>query len=81
MPDYYRGTWVNPITDADKLPAFAKEKTVWNNLKNDWEQKIQPLAEKKGAQYYGTVGKIIWMQFMSVHKYIFTYWVYIVYGF
>ena len=59
MPDYYRGTWVNPITDADKLPAFAKEKTVWKNLKNDWEQKIQPLAEKKGAQYYGTVGKII----------------------
>ena len=59
MPDYYRGTWCNPMTDGDKLPAFAKEKTVWNNLKNDWEQKIQPLAEKKGAQYYGTVGKII----------------------
>merc|ERR1711953_375240 len=56
MPDYYRGTWCNPMTDGDKLPAFAKEKTVWNNLKNDWEQKIQPLAEKKGAQYYGTVG-------------------------
>ena len=59
MPDYYRGTWMNPMTDGHKLPEFAKEKTQWKNLKNDWEQKIQPFAEKKGAQSYGTVGKIL----------------------
>ena len=47
MPDYYRGTWMNPMTDGEKLPAFAKEKTQWKNLKNDWENKIQPFAEKK----------------------------------
>ena len=58
MPDYYRGTWMNPMTDGHKLPAFAKEKTQWANLKNDWEKIIQPFAEKKGAQSYGTVGKI-----------------------
>ena len=56
MPDYYRGTLCNPATDMDKLPAFAKKQSVWENLKNDWEQKIQPFAEKKGAQSYGTVG-------------------------
>ena len=59
MPDYYRGTLCNPATDMDKLPAFAKKQSVWENLKNDWEQKIQPFAEKKGAQSYGTVGNMI----------------------
>ena len=59
MPDYYRGTLCNPATDMDKLPAFAKKQSDWKNLKNDWEQKIQPFAEKKGAQSYGTVGNMI----------------------
>merc|ERR1712038_1745798 len=45
MPDYYRGTWVNPITDADKLPAFAKEKTVWKNLKNDLEESEEEILK------------------------------------
>ena len=54
MPDYYRKTWCDP--SDEKIGSFIKEKTDWKNLKEEWEQKIQPFAEEKGAQYYGSVG-------------------------
>ena len=54
MPDYYRKTWCDP--SDEKIGSFIKEKTDWKNLKKEWEQKIQPFAEEKGAQYYGSVG-------------------------
>ena len=54
MPDYYRGTWCDP--SDEKIGSFIKEKTDCKNIKDEWEQKIQPFAEKKGAQYYGSVG-------------------------
>ena len=57
MPDYYRKTWCDP--SDEKIGSFIKEKTDWKNLKEDWEQKIQPFAEEKGAQYYGSVGILI----------------------
>ena len=41
------------------VPGFLKEHTQWKPLKEDWEQKIRPFAEKKGAQVYGTIGKFI----------------------
>ena len=59
MPDYYRGTLCDPSTDGDKVPGFLKEHTQWKPLKEDWEQKIRPFAENKGAQVYGTIGKYI----------------------
>ena len=54
MPDYYRKTWCDP--SDEKIGSFIKEKTDWKNLKEEWEQKIQPFAQEKGAQYYGSVG-------------------------
>ena len=57
MPDYYRGEMCDPSIDGAKVPGFIKEKTVWTSLDEDWKQKVQPFAEKKGAQVYGTVGK------------------------
>jgi len=57
MPDYYRGSLCDPTTDGERLPAFIQEQTKWeSNLKNDWEKKIRPFAEKLGAKTYGAVG-------------------------
>ncbi len=57
MPDFYRGE----ILDVEKegmsgAPAFINKHTQWSNIKADWEQKIRPLAEKKGAKVFGAVG-------------------------
>ena len=57
MPDYYRGEMLDPSTEGADVPGFIKKKTVWKTLDEDWKQKVQPFAEKKGAQVYGTVGK------------------------
>ena len=57
MPDYYRGEMLDPSTEGADVPGFIKKKTVWRSLDEDWKQKVQPFAEKKGAQVYGTVGK------------------------
>ena len=57
MPDYYRGEMLDPSTEGADVPGFIKKKTVWKSLDEDWKQKVQPFAEKKGAQVYGTVGK------------------------
>ena len=58
MPDFFRGDWLNFPKDMAKAPAFLQQHTQWDNLKEDWEKKILPFAEKKGAKVYGAVGKI-----------------------
>ena len=60
IPDYYRGTMINPMTSGrDQLIEFVKIKTQWEGgLKLDWEEKVRPYALKHGAKTFGAIGKL-----------------------
>lgn len=55
LPDYFRGEFCDPSAGCD-IVQFLKSKTKWENLKDDWETKILPFAEIKGAKTFGAVG-------------------------
>ena len=63
MPDYYRGEFCDPAKEGDRVVKFLQDKTKWSELQGDWESKVKPLAEKLGAQTYGTVG-FCWGSYM-----------------
>ena len=57
IPDYYRGTFMEPW--KPEAPDFIKEKTNWANLKNDWENKVRPYAQKHGARKFAAIGIVV----------------------
>ena len=60
MPDYYRGETFDPEKEGmEKAPAFIQKHTHWSKLKTDFEKKVKPFAEKRGAKTFGAVGKTL----------------------
>lgn len=57
MPDYYRGTWIDPRAGGD-VRKFILDQSQWKDgkLKSDVEEKVIPYAEKNGAKTFGTIG-------------------------
>ena len=63
MPDFYRGEWCDPT--SDKTVQFLKDKTKWENLKVDWQTKVLPFAESKGAKTFGAIGNFHYIKIVS----------------
>lgn len=63
MPDFYRnGEWCDPT--SSKTAQFLTEKSKWDIMKSDWEAKILPFAESKGAKIFGAIGEHFCIFFM-----------------
>jgi len=55
LPDWYRGK-IYESDSMDKLVAFVKEETKWDDMRKIWEEKIKPFANANGAQVFGAIG-------------------------
>ena len=57
MPDYFRGTFVDPSTSPrEETIEFLKEQSDWNGrLKEDY-QKVKDFGTSMGCQNFGTIG-------------------------
>jgi len=40
----------------DKVIAFIKDETDWDQMLKIWQEKIKPYAESHGAKTYGSIG-------------------------
>ena len=55
IPDYFRGGSQHPREPG--VPEFLKKHTQWENLKQDYLEKIKPYAIKHGAKTFSSVGE------------------------
>lgn len=55
IPDYYRGSFNDPVKDAANTRDFIMKQSVFENLKKDWKR-ICPHAVKLGAKTFGLLG-------------------------
>ena len=57
MPDYFRGTWQDPLSGSmEEIVAFVDRTSKWATLEADLKNKILPFCKENGAEIYGAVG-------------------------
>lgn len=61
LPDYFRGKMIDPHKEPmEDVIAFTRTHFNWaGKMKEDWEKKVKPYAEKHGAKTFGAIGKYL----------------------
>lgn len=58
LPDYYRGTFVDPAnTPPEETLAFLKEQTDWNGRLKEDVERVKNFGRNKGCERFGAIGK------------------------
>jgi len=66
LPDFYRDRKFHDPKNPGTM-EFLKEKSQWNELKVDFEEKVLPFAKENGAVSFGAIGTC-WGSYMVVRQ-------------